>query len=168
MSWRRAFCLHTGPASISSTKRKKKKQELLTLPPVERTHCCIGKRLEPMAASKTLQTAVLILRPSWAFRACRIEACHLFPHPGCRVLEYGWDLSTGLMLPAKDKVQGEVTPESSLDADRGQGQRSSCEWQKTVCFASHPHPSDKDPTHFQAAQQQSPACLSKARLRPLE
>lgn len=76
-----------------------------------------------MAASMTLQTAVLILRPSWAFRACRIEASHLFPHPGCRVLEYGWDLSTGLMLPAKDKVQGEVTPEFSLDADRGQGQR---------------------------------------------
>lgn len=72
------------------------------------------------------------------------------------------------MLPAKDKVQGEMTPESSLDADRGQGQRSSCEWQETVCFTSHPHPSDKDPTHFQVSQPQSPACLSKAELRPLD
>lgn len=162
-------------------KKKKGKTRIAHLTPVELTHCCMGKRLEPMAASVSLQTVVLILCPSmsiqiavltlcpsWAFTACWIAACHLFPHPACRVPEYGWDLSTGLMLPGKDKVQGEMTPESSLDADRGQGQRISCEWQKTVCFASHPHPSDKDPTHFHAAQQQSPACLSKAGLRPLD
>lgn len=61
-----------------------------------------------------------------------------------------------------------MTPESSLDADWGQGQRISCEWQKTVCFTSHPHPSDKDPIHFHTTQQQSPAYLTKDGLRPLD
>lgn len=162
-------------------KKKKEKTRLAYLTPVELAHCCMGKRLESVAASVSLQTVVLILCPSvslqtaapilcpsWAFIACWIAACHLFPHPGCRVPEYGWDLSTGLMLLAKDKAQGEMTPDSSLDADRGQSQCISCEWQKTVYFPSHPHPSDKDPTHFQEAQQQSPARLTKARLRPLD
>lgn len=104
---KRAFALHMGPGSISSTKRKKKnkqKTRIAHLTPVELAHYCMGKRLEPMAASMSLQTAVLILCPSWAFRACRIAACHLFAHSGCRVPEHGWDLSTGLMPLAKDKV----------------------------------------------------------------
>lgn len=88
----------------SPAQKEKRKTRIAHLTPVELAHCCMGKRLEPMAASMSLQTAVLILCPSWAFRACRIAACHLFAHSGCRVPEHGWDLSTDLMPLAKDKV----------------------------------------------------------------
>lgn len=39
------------------------------------------------------------------------EPCWLFPHPVCRDLEHGPDVSTCLMLLAKYKIQGEMTPE---------------------------------------------------------
>lgn len=129
----------------------------------------MGRRLETVASSVSLQRAGLILSTSWALRT--LLACSLPPFPSSSVQTPWTWMGPEHMPNAPGQVQspGRDDPRrswGSRDAVLGQASTSAVSASKQCCFALHPHLCGKDSTHFHTAQQQSPACLTKGQTAP--